>query len=255
MRSLFPLLLMTALLAPAATLFAQDEDVEAPFDPASVVDDEFGLPIDQRTGEQIAGLIAQLGSPVFTERQGATNTLISIGATAFAPLRDAYRRTDDLEVRLRIEEIVHTAYLVHHVFSQNGFLGIQMSRTMPSHADDARIPEGRYGIRLASVNPDTGAERAGLLKDDIVVALDGQPLAGSQQDAFPRFAETIRSRGPGAQLNLKVLRGDQTVEIQPTLGPVPLERFEQVNGIVPQVRETNRRFDVWWPKYFLETRD
>ena len=123
-------------------------------------------------------------------------------------------------------------------------------RKFPDNSDDARIPPGNIGIRLALVQPDTGADRAGLQKGDIIVALDGVPLPGSNRGAFTAFSKEIRGRGPGAQINLTVLRGSVTVDILATLGPVPKDRFEQANGVRALVQEADRRFDLWWARYF-----
>ena len=239
------------LLAGAGNVFAQpplpsraSEEVEP------VTDKELRLPVDERTAAEIDRFIPLLGSPDFVERETATNKLITIGATAFAKLQQAYHQTDDLEVLLRIDRIVHIGYLIHHVFGKTGFLGIRRSSRYPGHNEDPRIPQGHFGIQLAMVLPDTGAERAGLRKGDIIIALDGGPLHGSHIQAFAKFSEEIRNRGPGGQLTLTVLRGPSTMEIQATLGPVPRETFNQVAGVAELVQNTNRRFQIWWVEYF-----
>lgn len=48
-----------------------------------VTDDEFRLPVDQRTGAEIDRLILLLDSPDYKEREEATETLLTIGGYLF----------------------------------------------------------------------------------------------------------------------------------------------------------------------------
>lgn len=211
------------------------------------------LPVDDRTAVEIDRMIAKLGSADYASREAATDTLLSIGATAFAKLRDAYRASDDLEVRLRIEGVVKMSYLTHHVFSKTGFLGMQRG-TFPSHDDDPRIPKGSHGVMIAKVLPNTGAERAGLEKGDIIIELDGAPLEGSGPDLFLNFSAIIRKTGPGEQLNLTILRPSEGVfEVTATLGPVPQSSFDTVQGMREIMPAVNERFAIWWERYFKGT--
>ncbi len=212
------------------------------------------LPVDDRTAVEIDRMIAKLGSADYASREAATDTLLSIGATAFGKMRDAYRESDDLEVRLRIEGVVKMSYLTHHVFSKTGFLGMQRGRTFPSHDDDPRIPEGNYGVVIDRVLPDTGAERAGLKKGDIIIELDGAPLEGVGNELFLNFSAIIRKTGPGEQLNLTILRTDDGVfEVTATLGPVQQNSFTTVAGMNEIIPAVNDRFDIWWERYFRGT--
>lgn len=217
-----------------------------------VTDDEFRLPVDQRTGAEIDRLILLLDSPDYKEREEATETLLTIGATSFRKLRSTYLESDELEVQLRIEKIVHQSYRVHHVLSKTGFLGISTNRRYPGHDVDPRIPAGRYGVELHTVQPNTGAERAGLKPKDIIIEMNGEVLAGERSQVFINFSSQIRKLGPGQQIQITILRGDETLEITATLGPVPNDRFLSVNGVRAMVQKVDRRFTVWWSRYFLK---
>lgn len=214
------------------------------------------LPVDDRTAVEIDRMITKLGSADYASREAGTDALLSIGATAFAKMRDAYRASDDLEVRLRIERTVKMSYLTHHVFSKTGFLGMQQDRRLrpPSHEDDPRIPEGSYGIRIGAIIKNTGAERAGLEKDDIIIEIDGAPLDGPIELLFTNFSGVIRKTGPGQQLNLTILRPDDGVfEVTATLGPVPQSNLNNVSGMREIIPAVNERFAVWWERYFKGT--
>src|SRR5207248_6619186 len=60
------------------------------------------------------------------------------------------------------------------------------------------------GVLIASVEPRSPAERAGLIERDIIVALDGQPIAGV--DDLHRL---LTDRPIGARLPLVLLRGTE----------------------------------------------
>ena len=96
--------------------------------------------------DDIAALIRALADPAFSKRTDATRKLCAIGLPAFARLREAYHNTDQLEVRLRIERIVHTAYMDHYLYHPNAFLGVAQARYTPNSDDDPRIPTGHIGI-------------------------------------------------------------------------------------------------------------
>jgi regulator of sigma E protease len=73
-------------------------------------------------------------------------------------------------------------------------------------------------VVIAGVKADAPADRGGLEAGDVVLALDGAPVA-----SFAAFAEAIRT-SDGRALQLEVARGDRTraVEIVPELTPYEL---------------------------------
>ncbi len=214
---------------------------------------EFDLPIDPTASASADELIGRLGSPLFQERERATEGLIEIGAPAFAKLRAAYRATDDLEVRVRIERIVRTAYLNHHVYDRSGFLGINLQAYVANLEEHPLLPKGTVGVRIGRVIPQTAAERAGLLEGDIIFEVDGEPIRGEGGEVVETFSATIRTRGPGGKMKLTILRAVQRIPVDVTIGRCP----EQVarEGSVRQVSENHykamSRFPQWWESNFL----
>lgn len=247
-------LIFILMISPAPGQIQTDQSIQdevKALEAKPITDDEFRLPVDEGTATEIDRLIPLLNSPKYEERENASEVLLTIGATAFAKLRVAYHESDELESQLRIERIVHQSYRSHHVLSKKGFLGIQMNRKMPTHSDDPRIPEGRYGIKLNIITPNTGAERAGLSKNDIIIGCNGKPLVGQQQQAFNNFSAIIRSTGPGGQIHVTILRGNEKLEVTATLGPVPQEIYKNVTGVRDLIPITDKRFVVWWSQFFL----
>jgi serine protease Do len=86
------------------------------------------------------------------------------------------------------------------------FLGVQM--------DQDRTAED--GAKIVSVMPDHAAAKAGIVKDDVVIAIGGEKV----KTAFTlRFAIGRRRAGDVATLTL--LRGEQQLEVQVTLDKRP----------------------------------
>ena len=68
------------------------------------------------------------------------------------------------------------------------------------------------------VYPDTPAAQAGLKTGDLVVALDGQPVADSED-----LVRGIGRHGPGEEVTLAVMRRGKQQDIAVTLGERPDE--------------------------------
>jgi carboxyl-terminal processing protease len=89
----------------------------------------------------------------------------------------------------------------------------------------------KRGLRIASVLPDTPAERAGLQEGDLIVAVDGESIAG-----VPADVATARIKGPpGTEVELRV----DPLSRKPR--DVTLERAEVRVSAVPraELRDAN----------------
>ncbi len=73
--------------------------------------------------------------------------------------------------------------------------------------------ESGQGALLGSFTEDSAARRAGLQRDDVVVALDGQPVA-SQRELIHRVA----LHSPASQVKLTFVRSGKPQDVQVTLG-------------------------------------
>jgi len=213
-------------------------------------DDEFRLPLNEEEAANVDRLIGLLGSPQYKEREEATNALIEIGAPAFARLRTTYEQTDELEIRLRVEQVVRTAYLNRYVFDQNGFLGIGLAPYEPRDGRGPRRVELETGVLVKQVIPNTGAAKAGLREEDVIIALNEVPIKGTGREITDRFSDLIRQNAPGAKVRLTVVRGMETLTLDATIGRCPENNVRSVQRIVPLFDQINSRFDTWWFKYF-----
>jgi len=221
-------------------------------DSETLTDEEFHLPLDPTAANSADELIPRLGSPSYKEREEATAGLIEIGAPAFARLRSAYHATQNLEVLLRIEHIVRTSYLNHHVYDRSGFLGINLQTYSASAEENPRLPAGTVGVKVGRVIPNTAAERAGMQADDVIFEVDGAPLTGEGAQVVENFSAMIRARGPGGKMNLNILRGSQEIPMLITIGRCPedIAKLGTVRAVSENHFRATARFPKWWAKYF-----
>ncbi len=85
------------------------------------------------------------------------------------------------------------------IWHQEGTLGVRLEKT-------SERP------RIAEVFSETGASEAGLLADDLVLSLEGQPTP--TREVFVRW---VRGYHPGDRLVLQVQRGDETLSVEAVL--------------------------------------
>jgi putative serine protease PepD len=72
------------------------------------------------------------------------------------------------------------------------------------------------GAQVTQVQPSSPATAAGLQPQDVITAIDGKPVASTEQ-----FIATIDNYSPGATVTLTIKRGGQTHQLKLTLGTRP----------------------------------
>lgn len=75
------------------------------------------------------------------------------------------------------------------------------------------MEKAEEGVRITSVTEKSGAEKAGLKKDDIVLSLDGKKVATEME-----MTNIIKSHKPGEQVDIVYTRGGQESKIKAELG-------------------------------------
>ncbi|HJZ75702.1 MAG TPA: trypsin-like peptidase domain-containing protein [Vicinamibacterales bacterium] len=83
-----------------------------------------------------------------------------------------------------------------------GEVGILLQTITPTLAGGLSLPQD-WGAMISDVQPDSPAARAGLRLEDIVVAVDGEPIA-----SVPRLAFLLFTRSAGDVVRFKVRRAD-----------------------------------------------
>ena len=104
-----------------------------------------------------------------------------------------------------------------------GFLGISTS-------------ESEQGVLIKSTGPKSAAEQAGVKEGDIITAADGKPC-----ESPIAFGHRIRSLRAGQKITLSILRGDEELEIEVTLGELRTAngtaRFRRMNEMSGNLSE------------------
>jgi serine protease Do len=97
------------------------------------------------------------------------------------------------------------------------------------------------GVRVTQVYPGGSAQVAGVRVGDLIVALDGEPIAASVPGDEEVFTTLIRRRRIGDKAELQILRGNESLKLT-----VELER-------APQLEREMRRFQD--PQFEFSARD
>ncbi|HZT07680.1 MAG TPA: trypsin-like peptidase domain-containing protein [Chloroflexota bacterium] len=113
------------------------------------------------------------------------------------------------------DQLVATGRAVHP------YLGIRYQPLNPAIASQLGIPSAQggqapHGVVILQVLAGSPAGNAGLRRGDAIIAIDGNDLKDESS-----LAQTINQKKPGDSLTLSVLRGNQRLSVQVTLGEAP----------------------------------
>ena len=126
------------------------------------------------------------------------------------------------------------------------------------HAQALQELEGYFGtdrnrgVLIASIDPASPAQEAGLTAGDVILELDGSSVSARFVEELPAFYKNIASRQPGSQIAMKVLRGDKELNLKletRPLGQLQGEDFEcsrwgfAVRDITRQMQLSNQLRD------------
>ena len=84
-----------------------------------------------------------------------------------------------------------------------GGIGFKVQNLTPILARGLHLSQ-EWGMIVSDVSPGSSAEEAGLQVQDLVLAMDGQPLA-----TVPQFIASLYGRRPGSRVHLDLLRGSR----------------------------------------------
>ena len=124
-------------------------------------------------------------------------------------IADAKERIADAQARLAAatKELAGAwKARLHDVPTDRAFLGVLIAG------------QDEHGIRVGGLSPQGGAERAGLLAEDVIVAIDGESLVGTHQP-LRRLQRALGAVEPGASVALAVLRDGEELEFDVTTTP------------------------------------
>ncbi|WP_207539531.1 Do family serine endopeptidase [Sabulicella rubraurantiaca] len=113
---------------------------------------------------------------------------------------------------------------------ERGWLGVSLQPLDRELAQALGVEEG--GALLASVEPGSPADRAGLKAGDVVTQAGDRPVRGPRD-----LSGAVATARPGSSLNLTVIRDGQRREQQVSLGTPPDRREVAARGGQQQPRE------------------
>ncbi|KYF96053.1 hypothetical protein BE18_06295 [Sorangium cellulosum] len=111
--------------------------------------------------------------------------------------------------------------IVEHGRVIRGALGVAIQDVSPGLAEALGLPPDTRGAVVSDVSAGSAADKAGLRRGDVIVALRGEHLADGR-DLRMRIAETK----PGTRVELRVLRDGRSLELAATLDELPEPKAE-----------------------------
>ena len=105
--------------------------------------------------------------------------------------------------------------------------------------------QGEHGITVAGLSPEGGAEKAGVVEDDVIVAINGESLVGDEAPVDV-LHEILEDLSPGDAVELVVLRDDETIPLE-VVTTAPVSDFRMAARRLGRIgRDFGRDFDFEW---------
>lgn len=105
--------------------------------------------------------------------------------------------------------------LIQNGEMKRGYLGVLLRELTPDLAEAFQVPTNR-GVLIDQVFPDTPAADAGLRDGDVLLNVDG-----TTTDDVRATRLFVSNRRPGSKLSMTVQRGDDTMDLDVTIGQLP----------------------------------
>ncbi len=173
-----------------------------------------------------ASLFEEIASHEYEKREEATQKLIlqyRAKKEALPLLLGKYRESADPEVKIRLKKVIKSAYIT----APKGFLGIMMTIQFDQEEKTTLVKIDLF------IKP-SAAEKAGMLKNDLILAVDGKSIAGDEkQTPINKIHELVFSKQPGDKILVTVKRSGKKQKIEVPLG---LHRDQELE------------FESWWEK-------
>jgi len=129
-----------------------------------------------------------------------------------------------------------------------GYLGLKnldADAMTPDVAEQLGLPRDTKGVLITDMEADSPAEKAGLKRTDVILAVDGHAVT-STQDLRLRISQML----PGSVIKIKLVRDGKEKTVEVTLGALtenPNELFTGVN-VSPLTNEIRRRLGLVDPR-------
>lgn len=198
--------------------------------------------------DALGRLVAELGSSDYRTRLEATRTLAGLSPEMLDGLAGVYASSDDLEVQVRLREIVERRFMWDHLLRRHGFLGIQMWPRMRTMDVGVPLAPGAGAIHVKLVLPGGAAETVGIRADDLILELNGEPIEFSLE--LQGFRQRVSSTGAGGVIRLAILRNGKHLDLDVPLNHRPREHYWS-EGYWDRLVAAARGFERYWRTSFL----
>jgi serine protease Do len=114
-----------------------------------------------------------------------------------------------------------------------GRLGVQIQPLTPELAKSFKLPDTK-GVLVASVEPRSPAEKAGLQTGDVILNFDGKPVLSAAE--LPRIVAATK---PGTTVTIEISRNGARRQVKATLVEFPGDKPVQQQS--PEMRKSSNR--------------
>lgn len=104
------------------------------------------------------------------------------------------------------------------------YLGVSVQEVTPSIARDLGL-NGIGGALVSDVSPNSPAQRAGIETGDVILAINGTPVAEENQ-----LRMQVSMMAPDQNVRLKIFRNGETREVSVRLAEMPGEKLAKASG-------------------------
>ena len=154
----------------------------------------------------IYGRVIGVNTAIFSPSGGSVGIGFAIPAKTAKEITDRLRRGEEIE---------------------RGYLGVQIGDLLPDVKEALGLSVDTKGAFVAQVTPGSPAADAGLREEDIVTAINGEPVDGASA-----LTRRVAGAQPGDRLRLDILREGrrQTLEVRAGRRPSEEELNQQLEG-------------------------
>jgi serine protease Do len=135
---------------------------------------------------------------------------------------------------------------------ERGWLGLILQPLNRSYATYLGNPK-MEGILVADIDPESPADRAGLMTGDVILEFDGKKLAAEKEDDLNSFTLAVSRSDVGAKKEMRIFRDENEKTVKITVGEKPKVKEEEMEtrfGFT--VKEIT---DDVYRTYLLETKE
>lgn len=136
---------------------------------------------------------------------------------------------DERSYFLPVEEFAHALRRIPTPTNPQRLAWLGVVNLAPVTPDTAELYNIKTpAVMLGRIVPAKAAGRAGLKERDLIVELNGKPLewAPSPMLIIQKFLRRLWLVGPGKEITLTVVRGEERAKVEVILDPMPKEPFE-----------------------------